>query len=408
MSFLAHAEVDMATDSTGGEHFSANVNLPSFQCSVYRENASQPYCSGTFLSKDRFVGAAHCFSMTDAILVANERYSLSIKCPGRDAVRVRAIAHHPNFFPESNSEHNFREGKLAPITSVLGMTLYNDVAILLTDEVDLDEFAALPTHDSEHYLPGSCRFLGYSPFAKNCSAQINNGCYRNGFSIVPPASNIQEGRCGVVNHINCNIRNKFDLPFLSPRPLTFGLDGTKVVKGDSGGGVLCRNQDGDEFLAAINSQDPTAEGREVINITRVRGFLQHFQSLSAQSFLRNYSPIPLHESFEQFVIEEHKAEINLGEISQYYKVDGVHPLLDIPMTRASHMELLKSFNEWYSTDPGLVRQLFGAKGIRAIRASGEGSSSEPRVYISHTNILVINEGATFEELQSVLSATSDQ
>lgn len=315
---------DLTTNLKGAEQASR------YQCMLVRfDKASnfQHICAGTYLSKNVFVSAAHCYDILDGgrKLTSEDERVYGVTCDNGESVQqVKAVAIHPYY--NVNEEYyysNYAHEILNPKDSQVQIP-YNDIALSWTEDVGIDAFPSLPEKESSalsSYKPDSCHFMGFAP--KYCDYETGEGCFRTGFT--PIRNQFNEAiLCDYKMGRDCFL-NVMDQEFTNDEsPLMFSVasEQNNISFGDSGAGLICdTNENTDVLVGVFSHYLEVSDGNMIpafVNLTNKLSFVERFL---------NYNEIDFIDNAETYFLSDHyKKRLQLG-----------HEILNVLSTRSESL-----------------------------------------------------------------------
>lgn len=315
-----------------------NYNLwdedaPEYQCElsvINHKTGTQGICSGTYLSPTVFLTAAHCIDTRDVGPVNNSTRSYKVNCHNKSFKNVKAIAIHPlNRVNNPTFEVIAEPNELNPERMIYD-TYYNDLAVLLTEPIDLSSFPMLPDqdfHNVDTYKNGSCRILGYSP--AHCNSITGKGCFREGFSSklytnLPDSELVETGElCELKTGNNCYISSFYNeyVDDLNPLLLSVGQisPGTESIgTGDSGSGLVCKDQINSDIVVGVLSHVDVRSLSEryiFVNIKNKLNFIQKFLSFNDSEFMENSQTYTINPDYLERLNLEEEIKTQLTDLS---------------------------------------------------------------------------------------------
>lgn len=383
---------------------------PSFQCALLKvELGEKPkrICSGTFLDNRLFLTASHCFKNSDFGLGPYATGNYFVQCLSGITVPVLSILAHPYARTSMIGDDGGSMAKLT--TSDLSVTSYNDVAIVLTKPTQLIQFPKLPTKRrlSTEYATNSCSTLGFAPFY--CS-EAGEGCFRNGFSIIlpEPKKSLLE-QCNFATGKGCLVSRVFNETSSTPQPLMLkitklGMMAPELTKGDSGAGILCATESGQEELAAVFVADMGA----AINVVNKIEFIQHFLSLSTTEIIKEIENYSFSEKLKRVMVLTEKID---QVLKKYSEAENSEYILVKP-AGIQYFNALSALNALIIKDPSDFSRLLKRRNIRAIEPSINPKKTWGW-YLRSKNVvvdgdsfrtLIYNEAATFNDFAEILTS----
>ncbi len=325
---------------SGNYNYGLDGDAPKYQCeltSTDLKSGNQSLCSGTYLSANVFMTAAHCVDIRDNGRVNKSARSYEVKCYEKSSRSVKAIALHPynqtnNFYFEDVSEPN----QLNP-EKIAFFSDYNDIALLYTESIDFEEYPELPTeefHKVSNYRSGSCRMLGYSP--SHCNSSNGYGCYREGFSSSSYDRQDllienKDEQCELSTGKNCYLSKLFKDSATEENPLLLSVgqlvSGQESIgSGDSGSGLLCKDALNKDIVVGVLSyiDDSSLDSRYIFVHTKNKlNFIQELLDINETEFIAKTKAFSLHPEYverldvaEQIknLIESSRIEVNVSHV----------------------------------------------------------------------------------------------
>lgn len=308
-----------------------------YSCGLYKTDITTGQedlvCSATFIKSTRAITAAHCFDFIDNGPVSHLSNRYRLKCPNRNQmIAVKAVAQH-SYFYEIEKRHDLR----LILSEVFGRKFdQNDIAVMLTEPLLLDQFPQLPAELSGSYTAKSCRIFGYSK--RICRGE--SGCMRDSITLRPadtPVLPLYTGKgCDNMTGIGCYGSNSREVG-----PRLFSMDLERFEEGDSGAGVICDNQHASEVLAGI----VLGTGFMLVNNVGVQmEFLRRFLEMSERDFLAQSTPV-IPFNLRELLAIKLSTEKKIGRLA--YRPNNYRVLL--AQVSLSSMQVLRDLNQFLSS-----------------------------------------------------------
>lgn len=314
-----------------------------------KTNYLEGTCSGTYLNKNIFLTAAHCIDILSAGEFSDQTYQYAIDCPGvSDWRHVKGAVVHPYFFLNDEDFVNFNEKLLNSkylISSQNGFSKidYNDMALLYTEPVS---FSKYPTLNAKNDVSSKdCSFLGFS--TEYCSSDNNGvGCYRKLTLKKTAYNNLYEDGCNLVTGEGCYLNSKEKENY----PIYLQANIFKFSYGDSGSGIVCKENDKDVLVGILNRMN---DDNPILSVAHKIDFIKQFINLNEKEFIERSKNFILDPNY-RLVLQ--KAEEIKKKSSILYLFTGI-----------SGYAILNDFENWLLLDEKYVNDLLEEKNIITIR-----------------------------------------
>ncbi len=318
-------------------------------------NGDLRFCSGTFISPNLFLTAAHCLEERPnrfGLFKKDFKKQIFISCPGEQYFKT--VASIPNLLYFNDSDFNSSGEIEINFSGVKVNNRSSDLAVLVVNSELRTNFPALPKNSSRF---SSCKILGYSPY--RCATFSGEGCLR---------------------HLEFDTSADF--------MATFGPKGSSSLhRGDSGSGVLCE-QNGIQNLIGVYVS--SQKGAQIVNLNYHRNFIENLKSLTRAQLLEKATAIKMSQA-EWEVFEKKEAVENIAGSK----------LIFFCSDNASACSKPWDLYAMITRDAGLMKALLG-KNVGTISFWPQ-STEKVSINSFDDNRLVINSQATLDDIRQFIN-----